>query len=64
MIAGLLAERDGSEPPRACWEDAVAHGDRLATGGGAAGGERPRFVVSGYRCPTCGYLELRAEAPL
>lgn len=64
MIAGLLVDWDGNVPGQASWVEGEPRGGWRRAFGGAAGGERPRLAVTGFRCPACGYLELRAQDTL
>lgn len=61
MVAGLLADSDHHVPAQAHWVDGDPRGGWRGALGGAAGGDRPRYAVAGYRCSACGYLELRAH---
>ena len=61
MIAGLLTDRDASVPNQSYWTDGGPRGGWRGAIGGTAGGDREWYAVSGFRCPGCGYVELRAH---
>ncbi len=61
MVAGLLADRDASVPNQAVWADCEPRRGWRGVFGGAAGGDRDSYALAGFRCPGCGYVELRAH---